>query len=103
MKRLREMDVADSVRACVIAGPADLMTWEASARVDSDGMTLDVIGRGSDLEAAAASAMAVLTENGSTLGAALDATTATPLDEDAALLSPRPAEVEDTDPIQERW
>jgi hypothetical protein len=68
MRRLMEMDVADSVRASVIAGPADLMTWEVSACIDdSDGMTLDVIGRGVDLEAAAASTLAVLTENGSTL------------------------------------
>lgn len=68
MRRLMEMDVADSVRARVIAGPADLMTWEVSACIDdSKGMTLAVIGRGVDLEAAAASALAVLTENGSTL------------------------------------
>jgi hypothetical protein len=85
MKRLKEMDVADSVTARVIAGPADLMAWEVSACVDSDGMTLDVIGRGSDLEAAAASAMAVLTENGSTLtAAALEVAAAAPLDGDAA-------------------
>jgi hypothetical protein len=69
MKRLREMDVGDSVKACVIAGPGDLMTWEVSACVDSDGMTLEVIGRGSDPEVAAASVIAVLTENGSTLEA----------------------------------
>ena len=85
MKRLREMDVADSVKACVIAGPADLMSWEVSASVDTDGMFLDVIGRGSDLEAAAASAMAVLTENGSTLGAPSEIDTTTPLDGKAAL------------------
>jgi hypothetical protein len=85
MKRLKEMDVAEPITARVIAGPADLMMWEVSACVDSDGMTLDVIGRGSDLEAAAASAMAVLTENGSTLGAAaLEESAATPLDGDAA-------------------
>lgn len=76
MKRLRELDVADSVKACVIAGPGDLMAWEVSACVDTDGMTLDVVGRGSDLEAAAASVMAILTENGSTLMA--------PVEEDAA-------------------
>jgi hypothetical protein len=45
------------------------MIWEVSACVDSDGMTLYVIGRGTDLEAAAASAMAVLTANGSTVEA----------------------------------
>lgn len=67
MKRLQEMDVAESVKTCVIAGPADLMTWEVSACLDSNGMTLEVIGRGSDLEAAAASAIEVLSQNGSTL------------------------------------
>ena len=72
MKRLREMDVAGTVKACVIAGPADLMTWEVSATMDSDGMHLEVIGRGADLEAAAASAIAVLSQNGSTLGAPPD-------------------------------
>ena len=47
MRRLMEMDVADSVRARVIAGPADLMTWEVSACIDdSKGMTLAVIGLG---------------------------------------------------------
>lgn len=85
MKRLREMDVAASVKACVIAGPADLMSWQVSACVDSDGMSLDVIGRGSDLEAAAASAMAVLTENGATLGAPLEMAATTPLDEGGLL------------------
>jgi hypothetical protein len=69
MKRLRELDVADSVKACVIAGPGDLMAWEVSACMDTEGLTVDVIGRGSDLEAAAASVMAILTENGSTLAA----------------------------------
>lgn len=72
MKRLRELDVGDSVKACVIAGPGDLMAWEVSAFMESDGMTVDVVGRGSDLEAAAASAMAVLTENGSTLASSAD-------------------------------
>lgn len=72
MKRLREMDVADSVKACVITGPGDLMTWEVSACVDSDGISLEVIGRGSDLEAAASSAIAVLSRNGSTLEAPAD-------------------------------
>ena len=84
MKRLREMDVAASVKACVIAGPADLMSWQVSACVDSDGMSLDVIGRGSDLEAAAASAMAVLTQNGSTLETPVDGASTMPPEGDAA-------------------
>ncbi len=85
MKRLREMDVADSVKACVIAGPGDLMTWEVTACVESGGMTLEVIGRGSDLEAAAASAMAVLTENGSTLSAPMDGASTIPSAGDVAV------------------
>ena len=67
MKRMREMDVADTVKACVIAGPADSLIWEVSACLDVDGMRLEVIGRDSDLEAAAASAMSVLTDEGSRL------------------------------------
>jgi hypothetical protein len=67
MKRLREMDVADTVKACVTAGPADSMIWEVSAWLEVDGMQLEVVGRDSDLEAAAASAMSVLTDEGSRL------------------------------------
>jgi hypothetical protein len=74
MKRLRDMDVADSVKACVITGPGDLMVWEVSACIDSDGMNVEVIGRASDLEAAAAAAIAVLTQNGSALAPASAAT-----------------------------
>lgn len=84
MRRLGEMDVADSVKASVITGPGDLMMWEVRACVDSDGMTLEVIGRGSDLEAAAASAMAVLTQNGSTLEAPTDGASTIALQDDAA-------------------
>lgn len=76
MKRLRELDVGDSIKACVIAGPGDLMAWEVNASMETDGMTVDVVGRGSDLEAAAASAMAVLTENGSTLNGSANGETA---------------------------
>ena len=82
MKRLREMDVGDSVKASVIAGPGDLMTWEVSASTDSDGVTLEIIGRGSDVEAAAASVIAVLTENGSTIGAPSDGASTMPLEDD---------------------
>jgi hypothetical protein len=84
MKRLREMDVADSVRACVTTGPGDLMRWEVSACLDIDGMELEVIGRGPDLELAAASAMSVLAENGAALEAVPD-TDPLPLAGDAAM------------------
>ena len=72
MKRLREMDIADTVKACVTAGPGDLMSYEVSACLDVDGMQLEVRGRGPDLEVAAASAMSVLSENGSGLEAPPD-------------------------------
>ncbi len=72
MKRLREMDVADSVKACVTAGPGDLLVYEVSACVDVDGMQLEVRGQGPDLEMAAASAMAVLSDNGAAIEPAPD-------------------------------
>jgi hypothetical protein len=67
MKRLREMDVADTVKSRVTAGPGDLLTYEVSARLDVEGMPLEVRGRGSDLEMAAASAMTILGDNGATI------------------------------------
>lgn len=84
MRRLSEMDVAVSVTARVIAGPGDMMIWEVRACVGGAGMTLEVIGRGSDLEAAAACAMAVLTQNGSTLQAPMEGASTIPLQGDAA-------------------
>ena len=84
LKRLREMDVADSVRACVTTGPGDLMMWEVSACLDVDGMELEVIGRGPNVELAAASAMSVLAENGAALEQAPDPDPL-PLSGDAAI------------------
>ncbi len=72
MKRLREMDVAESVRACVTAGPGDLLTYEVSACLEVDGMQLEVRGHGPDLEMAAASAMTVLGDNGAGIEPAPD-------------------------------
>jgi hypothetical protein len=63
LKRLRETDVAHTVKACVTSGPGDLMSSEVSASLDVDGMQLEIIGRGPDLELAAASAMWVLSQN----------------------------------------
>ena len=84
MKRLREMDVADTVKACVTAGPADSLIWEVSACLDVDGMQLEVVGRDSDLEAAAASAMSVLTDEGSRLQPPSDDLSSLPDEGDAA-------------------
>lgn len=72
MKRLREMDVADTVKACVMTGPGDLVSWEVSACLDVEGMKLEVIGRGPDLEMAAASAMQELGNTGAVLEALPD-------------------------------
>lgn len=69
MKRLLEMDVAEPVKACVIAGPGDLMVWEVCVCMDGDGVPVEFIGRGSDLELAAAAVLAALTQTNSTLGA----------------------------------
>jgi len=84
MKRLREMDVGDTVKACVTAGPADSLIWEVSAWLEVDGMQLEVVGRDSDLEAAAASAMSVLTDEGSRLQPPSDDLSALPVEGDAA-------------------
>ena len=72
LKRLRETDVADTVKACVTSGPGDLMSSEVSASLEIDGMQLEIIGRGPDLELAAASAMWVLGQNGAVLEAESD-------------------------------
>jgi hypothetical protein len=85
MKRLREMDVADTVKACVTAGPAERVLWEVSACIDIDGMQLEVVGRGADLEVAAASAISVLTDEGSRLQPPLDDLEPLPVGGDAAI------------------
>ena len=61
MRRLFDSAVGDSVQACVVAGPGDLLVWEVRVTVDADGIPLEVTGRGSDMEAAAAAAMPLLT------------------------------------------
>jgi hypothetical protein len=87
MRRLAEMDVADTLKAAVIVGPGDLMMWEVSACLDSDGIKLEVIGRGTDVEVAAAGAMAVLTQHGSELVPQPADDPATPQLEAASLLA----------------
>lgn len=72
MKRLREMDVADTLKVCVTTGPGDLISWDVSACLAIDGLELEVIGRGPNLELAAASAMSMLAENGAALEQAPD-------------------------------
>jgi hypothetical protein len=72
MRQLRELDLADTLRACVVAGPGDLMSWDVSATVQHNGLKLDVIGRGTDLEAAAALAIAVLSQANASLSPSED-------------------------------
>ena len=61
MRRLFDSAAGDSVQACVVAGPGDLLVWEVRLTVDADGIPLEVTGRGTDMEAAAAAAMPLLT------------------------------------------
>jgi hypothetical protein len=49
----------------VTAGPGDLIRYGVSACLQVDGMEVEVIGRGPDMEMSAASAMAVLSAHGS--------------------------------------
>lgn len=63
MTRLLDSDVGPTLRACVVAGPADLLVWEVRVVCDSDGLPVDVIGRGTDQESAAAEALRQLTQH----------------------------------------
>jgi hypothetical protein len=63
MRRLGEMDLADSVGASVVSGPGDLRVWEVHAMVKLDGLPVRVAGRGTDLESSAAEVLAVLEED----------------------------------------
>jgi hypothetical protein len=61
MRRLMDSAVGDSLEACVVAGPGDLLFWEVRVTLDADGIPLEVSGRGPDPELAAAAAMPLLT------------------------------------------
>lgn len=61
MRRVRDTDGIRHVRAGIIAGPGDTELWELCATLDDGGdLPLEITGRGSDLEAAAASILATL-------------------------------------------
>jgi hypothetical protein len=64
MRRLMDSPVAESVVASVTAGPGDIVAWDVRAAVadDGDGVPLEVIGRGSDMEAAAAELWRVVSD-----------------------------------------
>ena len=55
---------AKSVATSVIAGPGDMLVWEVRLAVtdDGDGVPLEVIGCGSDAEAAAAEIWRVVSD-----------------------------------------
>ena len=59
--RLLDSAVGESLTACVVAGPGDLLFWEVRLSVDADGVPLEVSGRGTDLESAAGAATPVMT------------------------------------------
>ena len=61
MRRLMDSDASKSLETCVLSGPGDLLVWEVRITVEADGLQLEVTGRGSDLESAAAAAMPLLT------------------------------------------
>jgi hypothetical protein len=63
LMRLRDSDVGPSLRARIVAGPADNLVWEVRVECDSDGLPVEVIGIGTDQEAAAAEAIRQLTEH----------------------------------------
>ena len=66
IQRLRDSDVGPSLRACLFTGPADIQSWEVHVACDTgvtDGIPLEVVGRGPDLEAAAAEVQRELTNH----------------------------------------
>ena len=60
MRQLGEMEWAESVSGCVVAGPGDLLVWEVHADVTIDGLSVQVVGRGSDIESSAAALLAAM-------------------------------------------
>jgi len=65
--RLRDSAAGASLVTCALAGPGDLLVWEVRVAVEVDGLPLEVSGRGTDLEAAAAAAMPILTSHPPTI------------------------------------
>ena len=63
MTRLRDSEVGSSLRARLRAGPADRLVWEVRVACEFDGLPVEVIGRGTDEEAAAAEAIRQLTQH----------------------------------------
>ena len=63
MKRLRELPLGDGLETCVMTGPGDLEVWEVHAKVNTDGLPLEIVGRGTDVESAAAAVLAMLQQH----------------------------------------
>jgi hypothetical protein len=72
MSRILDMD-AKTIQIRATAGPGDTLIWEVRAADAPSGVSLELVGRGSDLEAAAAALMPLLTLHGSELQATPDA------------------------------
>jgi hypothetical protein len=63
LRLLRESSVAEALRACVISGPGDLLTWELSVSVELDGLPMELMGRGGDPEMAAAALIPLIRQH----------------------------------------
>ena len=66
MRRVLEMD-AQEIQVCVTAGPGDTLIWEVRSAGAPAGIRLEVVGRGPDIEAAAAALLPLLSLHGSAL------------------------------------
>ncbi len=60
MRRLIDLSGLDEVSAGVVSGPGDLETWEVCASVRDAPVPVQVVGRGSDVDAAASCLLAAL-------------------------------------------
>jgi hypothetical protein len=68
MRRLLEMD-AETLQVRVTAGPGDTLMWEVRSAGEPSGIRLELVGRGPDIEAAAAALLPLLSLHGSALRA----------------------------------
>jgi hypothetical protein len=62
MRRALETQALRNLRLTVVAGPGDLEQWEVCADVDSTPVPLQIAGRGTDAEDAAASLLSTLAQ-----------------------------------------
>ena len=60
MRKLGEMESAKSVEGGVVAGPGELLVWEVRATFTIDDLSVQVVGRGADIESSAAALLAAM-------------------------------------------